>query len=138
MIKNTVQLMNEAKTIVQSVSPVETGNLRDNAIRAYLTPTGFRIVMLYTAAFYGAILDTPGEKAPQMHAGWWSIKARGKVSTYIKSSLNNRKSMFEQSTTHIAKYASDDAAKQRRFYNSIVADVGRDKAFAVMQQLGRQ
>jgi hypothetical protein len=136
MIKNTVQLMNESKVIAQSVAPVETGNLRDNAIRAYLTPTGFRIVVLYTAAFYGAILDTYGVRGGTKHQGWWSTNAFTKVSTYIHSSLNNRQSMFEQSTTHIAKFASDDSAKQQRFYNSIVADVGRDKAMAVMQKLG--
>jgi hypothetical protein len=129
MIKNTIQLMNESKTIVQSVTPVDTGNLRDNAIRAYKTPTGFRIVMLYTAAFYGAILNTPGSKAPQMHKGWWSTGARGKVMAYIDASLNNRKSTLHQSNTNIAKFKSDDIAKQSRFYNSMVADEGRDKFF---------
>ena len=129
MIKNTIQLMNESKTIVQSVTPVDTGNLRDNAIRAYKTPTGFRIVMLYTAAFYGAILDTPGSKAPQMHKGWWSTGARGKVMAYIDASLNNRKSTLHQANTNIAKFKSDDIAKQSRFYNSMVADAGREKFF---------
>ena len=129
MIKNTIQLMNEAKTIVQSVTPVETGNLRDNAIRAYKTPTGFRVVMLYTAAFYGAILNTPGPKAPQMHKGWWSTGARGKVMAYIDASLNNRKSTLHQANSNIAKFKSDDIAKQSRFYNSMVADEGRDKFF---------
>lgn len=138
MIKDTIQLMNDSKRIAQSVTPVDTGNLRDNAIRAYLTPTGFRIVTLYTAAFYGVILDTYGARGTNEHKGWWSTGVRGKISTFISSSLNNRKSMFEQSTTQIAKYKSDDIAKQKRFYNSIVADVGRDKALAVMQQLGRQ
>jgi hypothetical protein len=129
MIKNTIQLMNESKTIVQSVTPVDTGNLRDNAIRAYKTPTGFRIVMLYTAAFYGAILNTPGSKAPQMHKGWWSTGARGKVMAYIDASLNNRKSTLHQANTNIAKFKSDDIAKQSRFYNSMVADAGREKFF---------
>jgi hypothetical protein len=136
MIKNTFQLMNDSKVIAQSVAPVDTGNLRDNAIRAYMTPRGFRIVTLYTAAFYGAILDTYGVRGGTKHQGWWSSNAYTKVSTFIHSSLNNRQSMFEQSTKHIAKFASDDAAKQQRFYNSIVADVGRDKAMAVMQKLG--
>ncbi len=121
--------MNESKTIVQSVTPVDTGNLRDNAIRAYKTPTGFRIVMLYTAAFYGAILNTPGSKAPQMHKGWWSTGARGKVMAYIDASLNNRKSTLHQANTNIAKFKSDDIAKQSRFYNSMVADAGREKFF---------
>jgi hypothetical protein len=129
MIKNTVQLMNESKTIVQSVTPVDTGNLRDNAIRAYITPTGFRIVMLYTTAFYGAILDTPGPEAPQMHAGWWSTAAHGKVMAYVDASLNNKQNTLHQANTNIAKFKSDDIAKQERFYNSMVADAGRDKFF---------
>jgi len=129
MIKNTVQLMNETKVIAQSVAPVDTGNLRDNAIRAYLTPTGFRIVTLYTAAFYGVILDTYGARGTGQHKGWWSIGVHNKVSTYIHSSLNNRKNMFEQSVFHIVDFKSDDVAKQARFYNSMVADEGRDKFF---------
>jgi hypothetical protein len=127
MIKNTIQLMNDSKRIAQSVTPVDTGNLRDNAIRAYKTPTGFRIVMLYTAAFYGAILNTPGSKAPQMHKGWWSTGATGKVMAYVDSSLNNRKSTLHRADEKIAKFKSDDIAKQKRFYNSMVADEGRDK-----------
>ena len=119
--------MNDSKRIAQSVTPVDTGNLRDNAIRAYKTPTGFRIVMLYTAAFYGAILNTPGSKAPQMHKGWWSTGARGKVMAYVDSSLNNRKSTLHRADEKIAKFKSDDIAKQKRFYNSMVADEGRDK-----------
>jgi hypothetical protein len=53
--KKHEQLMTECKVIAQSLAPIDTGNLRYNAIRAYNTPTGFRMVsMLYTAAFYGA------------------------------------------------------------------------------------
>ncbi len=115
--------MNESKTIAQGSTPVDTGNLRDNAIRAYITPTGFRIVMLYTAAFYGAILDEYGPK----HEGWFSTGVYTNVSTYIHSSLNNRKSTMERADANIAKFKSDDTKKQARFYNSMVADEGRDK-----------
>jgi hypothetical protein len=32
MIKNTIQLMTESKVIAQSLTPIDTGNLRYNAI----------------------------------------------------------------------------------------------------------
>jgi hypothetical protein len=127
MIKNTIQLMNDSKRIAQSVTPVDTGNLRDNAIRAYKTPTGFRIVTLYTAAFYGVILDTYGARGTGQHKGWWTTGATGKVMAYVDSSLNNRKSTLHRADEKIAKFKSDDIAKQKRFYNSMVADEGRDK-----------
>jgi len=44
MNHNTLELMRQSKTIAQSVAPFDTGNLRYNAIRAYQTPKGFRIV----------------------------------------------------------------------------------------------
>jgi hypothetical protein len=130
MNHNTLELMRQSKTIAQSVAPFDTGNLRYNAIRAYQTPTGFRIAMLYTAAFYGAILNEYGVRGGDTHKGWWSTNVYTKVSTFIHSSLNNRKSTFEQANKNVAKFAPDNPARQARFYNSQVADEGRDKFLA--------
>ena len=133
MTKNTIQLMNDSKKIAQQLAPFDTGNLRYNAIRAYPTPQGFRIVMLYTAAFYGAILDKSKRGGRQ---GWWSTNVYSKVTTYVRSVLNNKKSTFEIDHKGIAKFAQDNPERQRRFYNSIVADVGHAKAGVIMKQLG--
>ena len=130
MIKNTVQLMNESKVIAQNLAPFDTGNLRYNAIRAYPTPTGFRIVSLFTAAFYGAILDTHGVRGGDKHKGWWSTGVYTAVSTYINASLNNRQNSFEQANANVSKFAADDPERRARFYNSMVADSGRDKFIA--------
>jgi len=127
MIKDTIQLMNESKMIARSIAPVDTGNLRDNAIRAYKTPTGFRLVTLYTAAFYGVILDTYGVRNGTKHKGWWSTEVYTAVSRMIHSSLNNRKSQFEMANRLVANFKPVDESKQPRFYNSMVADAGRDK-----------
>jgi hypothetical protein len=130
MIKNTTQLMNDCKNIAQQLAPFDTGNLRYNAIRAYITPTGFRVTMLYTAAFYGAILDAPGDQAPQMHKGWWSTNAYLAVTSYVDAVLNNKQSNVQVDHAGIAKFAKDNPERRARFYNSMVADSGRDKFIA--------
>lgn len=126
MIKNTIQLMNESKVIAQNLAPFDTGNLRHNSIRAYKTPTGFRIVSLFTAAFYGAILNEKKGK----HKGWWSTGVYTAVGTYINASMNERKSSFDQANANVSKFAADDPERRARFYNSMVADEGRDKFIA--------
>jgi hypothetical protein len=130
MTKNTMQLMNDSKNIAQQLAPLDTGNLRYNAIRAYSTPTGFRVSMLYTAAFYGAILNTPGPQAPQKHKGWWSTNVYTAVTSYVDAVLNNKQSNFQTDHAGIAKFAADDPERRARFYNSMVADAGRDKFIA--------
>jgi hypothetical protein len=130
MIKNTIQLMTESKVIAQSLTPIDTGNLRYNAIRAYKTPTGFRIAMLYTAAFYGAILNEYGVRGGDTHKGWWSTGVYTAVSNYIHSSLNNRQSTYERADRTVAKFAPDNLERQAKFYNSMVADEGREKFLA--------
>lgn len=134
MTHNTIELMRQSKVIAQNKAPFDTGNLRYNAIRAYKTPQGFRIVMLYTAAFYGAILNEYGKGGTK---GWWSTGVYTAVSTFIHSSLNNRKSAFEQASANVGKFAEGNPERQKRFYNSIVADVGHAKASAIMNQLGK-
>lgn len=127
MTHNTIELMRQSKVIAQAKAPIDTGNLRYNAIRAYQTPQGFRIVMSYTTAFYGAILDQYGQGGTK---GWWSTGVYTAVSNFIHSSLNNRKSTFEQSNKNVAKFAPNNPARQARFYNSMIADEGRDKFLA--------
>jgi hypothetical protein len=112
-----------------AVAPFDTGNLRYNAIRAYRTPTGFRVVMLYTAAFYGAILDQPPKEGTRQHTGWWSTKCTLHVQ-YIDSVLNNKQSNFQVDHAGVAKFAPDNPERQARFYNSMVADEGREKFLA--------
>jgi hypothetical protein len=130
MIKNTIQLMNDSKVIAQQLSPIDTGNLRYNAIRAYRTPTGFRVVMLYTAAFYGAILDQPPKEGTRQHTGWWSTSVYTAIGSYIDSVLNNKKSNFQVDHAGVAKFAPDNPERRARFYNSMVADEGREKFLA--------
>ena len=130
MIKNIDQLRNESKVIAQNLTPFDTGNLRYNAMRAYNTPTGFRLTSLFTAAFYGGILDTHGVRGGDKHKGWWSTGVYTAVATYIHSSLNNRQSSFEQANANVSKFAANDPERRARFYNSMVADSGRDKFIA--------
>jgi hypothetical protein len=130
MIKNTTQLMNDSKNIAQQLAPFDTGNLRYNAIRAYITPTGFRVTMLYTAAFYGAILNTYGARTTKQHKNWWSTNVYTAVTTYVDAVLNNKQSNFQTDHAGIAKFAADDPERRARFYNSMVADSGRDKFIA--------
>lgn len=127
MTHNTIELMRQSKVIAQNKAPIDTGNLRYNAIRAYPTPQGFRIVMSYTTAFYGAILDQYGKGGTK---GWWSEGVYLAVSNFIHSSMNNRKSTFEQANENVSKFAPNNPARQARFYNSQVADSGRDKFLA--------
>ena len=130
MIKNTVQLMHDAKNIAQQLAPFDTGNLRYNAIRAYITPTGFRVVMLYSAAFYGAILDQPPKEGTRKHTGWWSTGVAVDVPKYVDAVLNNKRSNIQVDHPGIAKFAQDNPLRKARFYNSMVADEGRDKFLA--------
>ena len=137
MIKNTIQLMQDSKLIAQQLAPFDTGNLRYNAIRAYPTQRGFRVVVLYTAAFYGVILDTRGVRGKSTkHQGWWSTGVRGAVTSYVDAVLNNKKSNFQIDNANIAKFAEDNPARRARFYNSIVADVGIENADSVIRKLG--
>jgi hypothetical protein len=126
MNKNTVSIMQEAKIIAQNEAPLDTGNLRYNSIRAYKTPNGFRIVMLYTVAFYGAILNTPGDEAPQMHRGWWSNGVATSVGFYIDAVMNNKRSSVHIPTDQVSNFAPDNPARKKRFFNSMVADSARD------------
>jgi hypothetical protein len=125
MIKNTNELMADSLAIAQQLAPFDTGNLRHNAIRAYITPTGYRVVMLYTAAFYGVILNQSQNK----HKGWWD-NARLTIIDYVDAALNNKKSNFQIDHEGIAKFAADDPRRRARFHNSMVADSGRDKFIA--------
>lgn len=132
MIKNTLQLMNDSKKIAQQLAPFDTGNLRYNAIRAYKTPTGFRIVSLYTAAFYGHLLDQRKEiKGRQnVHYGWWTTSVRTDVGKYVDAVLNNKRSNIQVDHEGIAAFAPDNPERKARFYNSMVADEGREKYLA--------
>jgi hypothetical protein len=130
MIKNTIQLMTESKVIAQSLTPIDTGNLRYNAIRAYLTPRGFRVVMLYSVAFYGAILDQPPKEGTRKHTGWWSTSVTTDVPKYVDAVLNNKRSNIQVDHPGIAKFAEDNPLRKARFYNSMVADEGREKFLA--------
>jgi hypothetical protein len=121
MIKNTIQLMNDAKVIAQQNAPFQTGNLRYNAIRAYPTPQGFRVVMLFTVAFYGAILD----KTKNKKSGWWSVSTLSDITTYVDAVLNNKQSNIQVDHAGVAKFAADDPARKARFYNSMIGDEGR-------------
>lgn len=118
--------MMEAKTIAQSIAPFDTGNLRYNSIRAYLTPQGFRIVSLFTVAFYGNLLDQYGAGPNKTRQGWWSEEVTSSVGGYIDAVLNGQRSNFQIPNEQVAKFAPDNPARKRRFYNSMVADTARD------------
>jgi hypothetical protein len=130
MIKNTEQLKNECRVIARSLAPFDTGNLRYNAIIAYNTPTGFALVSRFTVAFYGNILDEYGVRGGDKHKGWWSSGVYLAVSNYIHSSLNNRQSTYERADRTVAKFAPDNTIRREKFYNSMVADEGREKFLA--------
>lgn len=130
MIKNTLQLMNDSKKIAQQLAPFDTGNLRYNAIRAYKTPTGFRVVMLYTVAFYGALLDQYGARTTNQHQGWWSTSATTDIGKYADAVLNNKQSNIQVDHAGIAKFAKDNPKRKARFYNSMVGDEGREHFIA--------
>jgi hypothetical protein len=126
MSKNTLNLMNVSKSIAQELAPFDTGNLRFNSIRAYLTPTGFRVTSLYTVAFYGAILDTYGVRGGTKHQGWWSTEVNLSIGRFIDSILNEKKNNTQQPNVNVAKFGQGNPERQARFYNSMVADSARN------------
>ena len=127
MIHNTNQLMIQSKIIAQDKTPIQTGNLRYNAMRAYITPTGFRLTSLFTAAFYGGILDVSKKTSKYR---WWSSGVHLAVGAFIKASADNKKSLLQQPNRLVAKFAPDNPQRLERYYNSMVADEGRNKFIA--------
>jgi len=129
MSKDLKTLMHQATTIVRDKAPFDTGNLRYNAIKSYITPTGFKIVSRFGVAFYGTLLDQKGAGKKQTHKGWFSTEANLAVSTYMHSNINDRKGLFEAANAEVAKFAKGDPERLKRFYNSIVPDDSRDAYF---------
>ena len=115
--------MNECKVIAQALTPMDTGNLRYNSYRVYGTPTGFRITSMFTVAPYGLILDISKKSK---HYGWWHNKVFMSLSTYIKSAVDVRRSNFEQASRLVTEFAKTNDERMDRFYNSMIADEGRD------------
>ena len=126
--------MNEAKVIAQNEAPMDTGNLRYNSIRAYSTPNGFRIISMFTVAFYGNLLDVYGARGTGQHKGWWSDGVATAVGGYIDTILNGKRSNFHVPNEEISKFSQDNPARRKRFYNSMVADNARK---AYLSRIGR-
>jgi hypothetical protein len=126
MNKNTVSIMREAKIIAQNEAPFDTGNLRYNSIRAYKTPNGFRIISMFTVAFYGNLLDVYGARVTRQHRGWWSNGVTTSVGFYIDAVMNNKRSSVHIPTDQVSNFAPDNPARKKRFFNSMVADSARD------------
>jgi hypothetical protein len=122
---NVIQLMRQSKVIAQSLTPMDTGNLRYNSIVTYPTPNGFRITSRYTVAFYGALLDTYGAGQKKTHKGWWSINVAKAVATFVEASLNDRRSTFQQASVMVSQFAADNPERRSTFYNAMIPDKGR-------------
>lgn len=124
MRHNLQQLMRQSKIVAQSLAPFDTGNLRYNSFRAFMTPdqNGFIITSLFTVAFYGRLLDTYGAGRQKTHKGWWSVGVTKAIGSFVNASLNDRMSTFEQSNTLVSQFAKDDPSRRSRFYDSQIGD----------------
>ena len=88
--------INRLVEAIRSVSPIDTGNLRYNAIRVeFLDENTCRIYVDEAIAPYMPYTTEPwvspkwhGKKNP--NEGWWQIKATEVVKTTIREILNDR------------------------------------------------
>ena len=88
--------INRLVEAIRSVSPIDTGNLRYNAIRfEFLDENTCRIYVDEAIAPYMPYTTEPwvspkwhGKKNP--NEGWWQIKATEAVKTAIREILNDR------------------------------------------------
>jgi hypothetical protein len=121
---NLIEIMQQAKKIAQYNAPFDTGNLRYNAIHAYPLhdQSGFKVIVKYTVAYYGAILDEYGAGPKRKHKGWWSVAVANDIAKYIDG-VNNGKSMsYQNENEHVAKFAPNNPQRKKRFRSSQIKD----------------
>lgn len=131
---NTLELMRKSIVIAKSLTPFDTGNLRYNAVHGYATPDtgGFRIIVRYTAAFYGMILDefeTINGKTNKHHQ-WFSGKVFNSLDMFIKGSLDYRNNAYQAANESVTKYAANNDKRIKRANKSMNPDAGREAFYA--------
>jgi hypothetical protein len=129
-----IELMRKSKVIAQDVAPFDTGNLRYNAIHVYETREtgGFRILVRYTAAYYGTILDEfPTIYGRQnKHYGWWSTGVYHALDLFLNGTLNYKDNAYQAANENVSKYAEDNPARIKRMDKSMNPDAGREAFYA--------
>jgi hypothetical protein len=126
---NINQLRRECEAIAKMLTPIDTGNLRYNSIQSYMLPgmNGFRVYSSFPVAPYGVILDVYGAGKKKTHKNWWSKNVYLTMSSFLDHAINVKQSNFGFASHKMAKFSLDDPERRERFYNSQVADEGRDK-----------
>jgi hypothetical protein len=116
--------MFQAKKIAQANAPMDTGNLRYNAIHAYPLHdmSGFILTSKFTVAYYGTILDVYGGGPKRKHKGWWSEGTFTDVAAFIKSVNNGESQNYQNMNESIAKFAPDNPARKKRFKQSMIEE----------------
>lgn len=131
---NTLELMRKSIVIAQSLAPFDTGNLRYNAVHGYATPEtgGFRIIVRYTAAYYGIILDEfpTINKRKNIHHEWFSGKVFNSLNMFIKGSLDYQNNAYQAANESVALYAENNDARIKRANQSMNPDAGREAFYA--------
>lgn len=100
--------MKDCETIAKSVSPIDTGMLRNNSIKAYLLNDGFVIDQRFNVAWYGALLNERNYRRKdtgKTTKGWWSEGVYNSVKLYINSNLNEQLDQITASKEIVAKTA---------------------------------
>ncbi len=122
---NLTEIMIQAKKIAQYNAPFDTGNLRYNAIQAYPlhNQSGFKVIVRFTAAYYGEILDVYGAGKKKTHKGWWSVGTVSDIAMFIDGVNNNKNNSYQGMNEHVAKYAPDNPERKERRRRSTVEDI---------------
>ena len=102
--------MKDCQAIAQASSPIDTGNMRHNSIKAYLLNDGFVIEQRFNVAWYGTLLnerDYTRKDNGKTTRGWWTNGVYGAVLKYTNDTLNNQQDMISAARQTIAKTAKD-------------------------------
>lgn len=122
--------------IAKGLSPIDTGNLRFNAINSYEQPNGFVINYSLAAAYYIRLLE---EGISSMkHVGFIANKTVPAIASYLyakyASKDKNRMAMFNSIADEAKSYLADEDVKSsfnqetrsQRYESSLFADIDRD------------
>lgn len=100
--------MKDCQTIAKSISPIDTGHLRNNSIKAYLLNDGFVVEQRFNVAWYGTLLDQRDytrKDNGKTTRGWWTEGVYNSILAYTRSNLNEQLDQITSSRDIVAKTA---------------------------------
>lgn len=105
---------------MQSLSPVLTGNLQQNAIQTKEVTNGAVIYVSDLIAPYGAYLDE-GKVAGkgQLSKGWFSERAYDTVAVYIEAINNGRKTNLRSAKRIVSANSKNTVARMTTYTRNI-------------------